>query len=122
MRPAGYRNTNTRTAYLQRLHRWFEWCTARTLDPLEVERNHVELDLRWFERQVDSINTVCHCLSVHASFYHWLVQTGLFDPTPIASVRRHAVPIVCQPGLVCPQAIQAASTSRARGGRLRDDW
>jgi hypothetical protein len=25
---AGYRNLNTRTAYLQQLHRWFAWCTA----------------------------------------------------------------------------------------------
>jgi site-specific recombinase XerD len=85
---AGYRNANTRTAYLQQLHRWFAWCTANQLDPLEVERTHVELHLRWFERQVDSINTVCHGLSVLASFYRWLVQTGLADTTPIAAVRR----------------------------------
>jgi hypothetical protein len=39
---AGYRNANTRTAYLQQLHRWFEWCTAHHLDPLEVERTHIE--------------------------------------------------------------------------------
>ncbi len=25
---AGYRNLNTRTAYLQQLHRWFAWCTT----------------------------------------------------------------------------------------------
>jgi len=85
---AGYRNANTRTAYLQQLHRWFAWCTAHQLDPLEVERTHIELYLRWFERQVGSINTVCHGLSVLASFYRWLVQTGLADTTPIAAVRR----------------------------------
>ncbi len=85
---AGYRNANTRTAYLQQLHRWFAWCTAHQLDPLDVERTHVELYLRWFERQVGSINTVCHGLSVLASFYRWLVQTGLCDTTPIAAVRR----------------------------------
>jgi len=44
--------------------------------------------LRWFEQQVGSINTVCHGLSVLASFYRWLVQTGLLDTTPIAAVRR----------------------------------
>jgi hypothetical protein len=85
---AGYRNANTRTAYLQQLHRWFAWCTAHQLDPLDVERTHIELYLRWFERQVGSINTVCHGLSVLASFYRWLVQTGLADTTPIAAVRR----------------------------------
>ena len=85
---AGYRNANTRTAYLQQLHRWFAWCTAHQLDPLEVERTHVEMYLRWFERQVGSINTVCHGLSVLASFYRWLVQTGMADTTPIAAVRR----------------------------------
>jgi hypothetical protein len=25
---AGYRNPNTRAAYLRQLHRWFAWCTA----------------------------------------------------------------------------------------------
>jgi integrase/recombinase XerD len=85
---AGYRNANTRSSYLQQLHRWFAWCTAHQLDPLAVERTHVELYLRWFERQVGSINTVCHGLSVLASFYRWLVETGLADTTPIAAVRR----------------------------------
>ena len=84
---AGYRNANTRTAYLQQLDRWFAWCTVNQLDPLVVERTHVELYLRWFERQVDSINTVCHGLSVLASFYRWPVQTGVLDTTPIAAVR-----------------------------------
>ncbi len=72
---AGYRNATTRTAYLQLLHRWFAWCTARQLDPLDVERIHIELYLPWCERQVGSINTVCHGLSVLASFYRSLVQT-----------------------------------------------
>ena len=85
---AGYRNANTRKSYLQQLHRWFAWCTAHCLDPLQVERTHVELYLRWFERQVSSVNTVCHGLSVLASFYRWLVQTGQLDTTPIAAVRR----------------------------------
>jgi len=85
---AGYRNANTRAWYLQQLHRWFAWCTAHQLDPLAVERTPVELYLRWFERQVGSINTVCHGISVLASFYRWLVETGLADTTPIAAVRR----------------------------------
>ena len=85
---AGCRNVITRTAFLQQLHRWFAWCTAHELDPLDVKRTHVKLYLRWFERQVGSINTVCHGLSVLASFYRWLVQTGLLDTTPIAAVRR----------------------------------
>jgi len=78
---AGYRNANTRTTYLQQLHRWFAWCTAHQLDPLDVERTHIELYLRWFERQVDSINTVCHGLSVLASFYRWLLQTECIRTT-----------------------------------------
>ena len=85
---AGYRNANTRTAELQQLRRWFAWCTAHRLDPLAGERTHVEQYLRWFEWLVGSINTVCHGLSVLASFYRWLVQTGLLDTTPIAAVRR----------------------------------
>jgi integrase/recombinase XerD len=85
---AGYRNANARASYLQQLHRWFAWCTAHQLDPLEVDRTHVELYLRWFERQVGSINTVCHGLAVLASFYRWLAETGLADTTPIAAVRR----------------------------------
>jgi site-specific recombinase XerD len=54
----------------------------------QVERTHVGLYLRWFECQVGSINTVCHGLGVLASFYRWLVQSGLADTTPIAAVRR----------------------------------
>jgi hypothetical protein len=42
---AGYRNANTRSSYLQQLHRWFAWCTAYQIDPLAVERTHVELYL-----------------------------------------------------------------------------
>jgi site-specific recombinase XerD len=74
---AGYRNANTPSSYLQQLHRWFAWCTAHQLDPLAVERTHVEPYLRWIEHQVGSINTVCHGLSVLGSFYRWLVQSGL---------------------------------------------
>jgi hypothetical protein len=64
---AGYRNANTRASYLQQLHRWFAWCTGHQLDPRAIERTHIELHQRWFERQVGSINTVCHGLSVLAS-------------------------------------------------------
>jgi hypothetical protein len=60
---------------------------AHQLGPLAVERTHIELYIRWFERQVGSINTVCHGISVLASFYRWLVQSGLLDTTPIAAVR-----------------------------------
>ena len=75
---AGYRNANTRTSYLRSsFYRWFAWCTAHQLDPLTVERTHVELYLRWFERQVGSINTVCHGISVLASFSNWLVRRPL---------------------------------------------
>ena len=59
--------------------------------PLTVERTHVELYLRWFERQVGSINTVSHGISVLASFYRWLVQTGQTDTPPsLRSVAPHA--------------------------------
>lgn len=73
---AGYRNPNTRAAYLRQLHRWFAWCTAHQLDPLAAGRTHIELYIRWFERQVASINTVCHGLAVLAAFYRWLVPPG----------------------------------------------
>jgi integrase/recombinase XerD len=87
---AGYRNPNTRAGYQQQLHRWFAWCTAHQLDPLEVQRTHVELYIRWFEGQVGSINTVCHGIAVLASFYRWLVHAELLATTPLAAVRRPA--------------------------------
>jgi len=52
---AGFRDANTRSSYRQQLHRWFAWCDAYDIDPLTVERVHIELCCRWFEQQVGSI-------------------------------------------------------------------
>lgn len=98
---AGYRNVNTRASYLQQLHRWFAWCTAHQLDPLAVERTHVELYLRWFERQDGSINTVCHGISVLASFYRWLVQTVVIDEAAehLGTIRSYLGPFLDEPAV-----------------------
>jgi len=85
---AGFRNANTRTSYRQQLHRWFAWCDAYGIDPLAADRVHLELYCRWFEQQVDSINTVSHGLSVLASFSRWLVHAEVLATTPMAAVRR----------------------------------
>ncbi len=85
---AGFRNANTRASYQQQLHRWFAWCDAYGIDPLTVDRVHIELYCRWFEQQVDSINTGSHGLSVLGSFYRWLVHAEVLATTPMAAVRR----------------------------------
>lgn len=47
---ARYRG-DTRCAYGQDLQAFLRWCQDRQLPPLEVERPHLELYLRWMEQR-----------------------------------------------------------------------
>ena len=72
---------------------YFGWCAERGLDPLAVERPHLELHVRWMQEiRRFQPSTVSRRLSVIAGFYRTCVIDGILAHSPAEYVRRPAVP------------------------------
>ncbi len=75
------------------LRGYLTWCRERRLDPLAVERVHVELFLRWMqEERCLKPSTVSRRLSVIAGFYRTCVIDAVIAASPVEHVRRPRVP------------------------------
>jgi integrase/recombinase XerD len=74
------------------LRSFLTWCRRQGLDPLAVQRPHVELFLRWMQ-EVGGYkpSTVSRRLSVLAGFYRTCVIDGLLEHSPAEYVRRPRV-------------------------------
>jgi integrase/recombinase XerD len=69
------------------------WCTDRSLDPLSIQRGHLELYVRWLqETRHYKPSTVSRRVNVVAGFYRTAVIDGLLDHSPAEHVRRPRVP------------------------------
>ena len=75
------------------LSAYLRWCVMRDLMPLEAQRGHVELYLRWLQevRRLKP-STVSRRLSVLATFYRTCVIDGVLEHSPAEYVRRPHVP------------------------------
>ncbi len=72
---------------------YFGWCAERGLDPLAVERPHLELHVRWMQEvRRFQPSTVSRRLSVIAGFYRTCVIDSILAHSPAEYVRRPAVP------------------------------
>lgn len=90
----GYRNTNTRTAYMADLRGFLVWCEDRGLDPLaDVTRTHLEAWTRHLEA-VDGLapSTVARKLSAVTGLYRYCTDEGWTTANPADRVRRPSVP------------------------------
>ena len=85
---ARFTSKATRDAYAGDLSLWFGWCEAASLDPLRVERAHLELFARWLETsRKNGPSSVHRRLICLRSFYRVLSQDGLVASSPAENVR-----------------------------------
>lgn len=91
---AAYREP-TRTNHGNNLRLWFAWCHRRKLDPMEVERAHIEFYARELE-EIDGkkLSTVANKLGTINRFYHFAVVDRYLIANPAEYVRRPSVPRV----------------------------
>jgi integrase/recombinase XerD len=83
----------TRVHTASDLSSYLNWCLERGLAPLEAQRTHVELYLRWLQ-EVRRLrpSTVSRRLSVLAGFYRTCAIDGVLDHSPAEYIRRPHVP------------------------------
>jgi integrase/recombinase XerD len=83
----------TRTHTASDLNSYLTWCLEHGLMPVEAQRSHVELYLRWLQevRRLKP-STVSRRLSVLSGFSRTCVIDGILDHSPAEYVRRPHVP------------------------------
>ena len=75
------------------LRAFISWCQERGLQPLQAQRPHVELFVRWMQEQARyKPSTVSRRLSVVIGFYRTCVIDGVLEHSPADYVRRPHVP------------------------------
>ncbi|WP_245154822.1 tyrosine-type recombinase/integrase [Nocardioides sp. 1609] len=69
------------------------WCQERGLQPLQAQRPHIELFVRWMQEQARyKASTVSRRLSVVIGFYRTCVVDGVLEHSPADYVRLPHVP------------------------------
>ena len=115
---ARYRGATLR-AYTQDLRYFLRWCTERGVEPLLVERPHLELYLRWMEQQGLAPATIGRRFTTVAGFYRYAVIDGHCQKDPSLAVTRPRVPLGGPaPDRAAPVGVGGAadrSTARQRG-------
>jgi site-specific recombinase XerD len=83
----------TRTHAVSDLNCYLTWCLQRDLMPLQAQRAHIELFIRWMQeiRRLKPA-TVSRRLSVLSGFYTTCVVDGVLEHSPADYVRRPHVP------------------------------
>lgn len=89
---AGYANQNTRRPYGYHLGGWFRFCEDLGLDPLVVQRVHVELWLRSLETEGLKSSTRALKLGVVRQFYRYCCDEGWIEKTPVEKVKGPVIP------------------------------
>jgi integrase/recombinase XerD len=87
---ARYRGATLR-AYKQDLLAFLRWCATRQLEPLQVQRPHLELYLRWMEQQELAPATIGRRFGTVAGFFRYAVLDGHLPDNPALAVTRPRV-------------------------------
>lgn len=87
---ARYRGMTLR-AYKQDLLAFFRWCSERQLVPLEAQRPHLELYLRWMEQRGYAPATMGRRFGTVAGFYKFAVIDNQLIADPALAVTRPKV-------------------------------
>lgn len=83
----------SRTHTASDLNSYLRWCLERDVMPLQAQRGHVELYLRWLQEMHRlKPSTVSRWLSVLSTFYRTCVIDGVLDHSPAEYVRLPHVP------------------------------
>lgn len=84
---AGYK-PSTRASYVEASDQWFDWCQQHGIDPLRVERAHIDLWGRHLEEQRKLMPaTVAQRLCTLRSFYRYCEEEDLIPKSPAARCR-----------------------------------
>ncbi|MGD9526606.1 MAG: tyrosine-type recombinase/integrase [Dehalococcoidia bacterium] len=88
---------HTRRGYTRDLTRFFGWCTAAGLDPLEARRAHLDAYRHQLQAsdpdtgRTRATSTVARALSAVSGFYRYAVQEDVLARSPAAALRRPKV-------------------------------
>jgi integrase/recombinase XerD len=110
---ARYRGDTLR-AYKQDLKAFLTWCDQHDLQPLQAQRPHLELYLRWMEQQGYAPATIGRRFATVAGFYRYAVLDGLLADDPSVRVTRPSVPWESQRRTVLHPLEYAALLTAAR--------
>ena len=110
---ARYRGATLR-AYQQDLLALLRWCAARQLEPLQVQRPHLELYLRWMEQQELAPATTGRRFGTVAGFFKCAVLDGHLPDNPALAVTRPRVSWEAQRRTVLHPLEYAALLTAAR--------
>ena len=88
---ARYRGDTLR-AYTQDLRAFLGWCAEQAVEPLQAQRPHLELYLRWMEQRGLAPATIGRRFTTVAGFYRYSVIDGHCDKDPSLAVTRPRVP------------------------------
>lgn len=84
---AGYANERTRQAYAMHLRDWFGFCGSHELDPMAVQRVHLELWVRSLERRGLAARTRALKVTTARAFYGYCLDEGWLDTSPAARLK-----------------------------------
>ena len=83
---------DTLRAYSQDLRYFLLWCAEREKPPLEAQRQHLELYLRWMEQRALAPSTIGRRFTTVSGFYRYAVIDGHCEKDPSLAVTRPRVP------------------------------
>ena len=89
---ARYSNPHTFKAYMAAVDRFYRWCDSVNVDPLAVERGHLEFYGRHLEQLGLAKSSVAHHLNALAGLFKYAYLDGHIPADPMAHVRRPQVP------------------------------
>ena len=87
---ARYRGATLR-AYKQDMLAFLRWCAEHRLEPLQAERPHLELYLRWMEGHGYAAATISRRFGTVAGFFKYAVLDGNATTNPALAVARPSV-------------------------------
>lgn len=86
----------TYNLYRRYLGQWFAWCEAQGLDPMNVQRTHVELYVRQLGQTMKP-SSVCSAMNPVRGFYKLACMDGVLDRDPAAYARLPKVQYATKP-------------------------
>ena len=118
----GYDKVHTRSAYQSDLRCFAAWCTQIGIDPLVVQRAHLDGYARSLEAEGLASSSVARRLSVMSGLFRYAHEEGYVDRNPAAHVRRPRVgddsPTLALDLVEARRFLQAAETAGPRDHAL----
>lgn len=78
----------TRRGYVVDLKQYLSWCEGNRMHPFEIKRAHLEIYVRWLEKEDYALATVSKRVSTLAGFYRFAFIDGYITSNPVEYLRR----------------------------------